>query len=308
MNLKKLAYRFKYKYAKHLNLKAPVDVTLELSSKCNHACAYCYHAENPLPFDRGFMIEATAKRILDQAAALKVPSVKFNWRGESILNPDFYVISLYAKNLGFIDRISNSNFNFPTDRTDIFRAFRNQTKIKISFDSFDKQVFEHQRKGSNFDRILENIDIFYHVYRSPQNEMIIQMVRTKLNEKEDLESIAKTRWPDAKISVRNCVSNRSNGAENLGNEMPKNRVACYQAFSRLIFDHKGFATCCCPDIKNYFNFGNIWDRDLINIWNNYRLKLLQKNLKSGKAFEIYGPCKNCSSLESYEGYNYNWES
>lgn len=312
MGLKKLLYRSKYFLSPHLNLKKPVDVTLELSSVCNHKCTYCYHnVENTaeLPFNKGMMNFETAQRILDQAYALGVNSVKFNWRGESHLNPDFYQITEYAGKLKFLDRISNSNFNFNSIRKDIFEAFKNQTKIKISFDSFIKEVFEVQRPGSNFDRIFENINTFYKYYMTSKNEVVLQMVRTKLNKRENLESLKNKYWPKMKISIRDCVSNRAGGAKELSNEMPKKRVPCYQAFSRLIFDHTGRATCCCPDIKTEILSidYNIKRMNLIDIWNSFELKSLRYYLKNGAAFQRE-PCKSCSSLESYEGYKFNWRS
>jgi radical SAM protein with 4Fe4S-binding SPASM domain len=307
MFLSKFLYRFNYKYARFLNPKAPIDITLELSSICNQKCRYCYHADN-VNFKKGFMAFETAKKILYQANELKVPSIKFNWRGESHLNQDFYYITSYAKDLGFIDRISNSNFNFLTVNDIIFKAFQNQTKIKISFDSFNKRVFENQRQGSNFERILRNIDWFYERYFDPKNnEIVIQMVRTIHNQFEDLEGTAKKRWPGVKVSIRDCVSNRSIGAEYFGNALPKKRVPCYQAFARLIFDTEGNATCCCPDIDQNFYFGNINKDKLIDIWNNLSLKALRADL-TNNCFDSYKTCKSCSSLESYENYKYNWNS
>ena len=312
MGLKKLLYRCKYFLSPRLNLKKPVDVTLELSSFCNHKCTYCYHNvknAKDLPFQKGYMSFQTAKRILNQAYELGVDSIKFNWRGESHLNKDFLRITDYAKKLGFIDRISNSNFNFASNRKDIFMAFKNQTKIKISFDSFIKDVFEKQRPGSDFDRIFKNIDIFYKYYMTSDNEVVLQMVRTNLNEHEDLTAMKNKYWPKMKISIRDCVSNRAEGAKDLSKEMPKKRVPCYQAFSRLIFDHTGRATCCCPDIKMWILSPdhNIYNMDIKHIWSCWELEELRLFLKTKVAFR-YDPCKSCSSLESYEGYKFNWRS
>jgi len=306
--LKYLACRFNYKFGRHLNLKKPVDVTLELSSFCNQQCQYCYHAENKPPFTKGLMSEQTAFAILDQAAKLGVPSIKLNWRGESHLNPNFESITKHAKKLGFIDRISNSNFNFSPSREDIFRAFCNQTTVKISFDSFNTDVFLAQRKGADVDRILENIDKFYH-YRGRKNKIIIQMVRTEANKDENFEKNVKTLWPDALVSVRNVVPNRVVGGDAFSGRSleAEERQPCYQAYARLIFDYAGNATCCCPDIKNEFNFGNINRESLLEIWNDENLLKLREMLRNRMAFNI-SPCSTCSSLESYKGYKHNWNS
>lgn len=309
MSFEHFLYRAKYKYGKYLNLKSPVDVTLELASVCNQRCDYCYHSNDKVPFKKGLMAEITARKILDQAAAMGVSSIKFNWRGESALNPCFEYITSHAKRLGFIDRVSNSNFNFPTDREDIFRAFCNQTKVKISLDSLDRTVMDAQRKGSNFNTILANISKFYN-YRGRDNEIVIQMVKTNLNKCEDFKGEISALWPDATVSVRDCVSNRSDNSELYSDDnMNRKRVACYQAFARLIFDIDGNATCCCPDIEQKIYLGNIYSMKLKEIWDGQRLKVLQSMLKDGRAFSSdWLPCKNCSSLESYDGYKHNWKS
>jgi len=58
-------YRLKYRYGKYLPLSVPVDVSLELSSACNMACAYCYHSDKEnLPFRQAFMAKETAFKIV----------------------------------------------------------------------------------------------------------------------------------------------------------------------------------------------------------------------------------------------------
>jgi hypothetical protein len=76
--------------------------------------------------------------IITQAADLGVPALKFNYRGESTINPLFnHFTSLaksFAKGSTFMDRLTNSNFKFNHNREDIFEGLANQTKVKISFD------------------------------------------------------------------------------------------------------------------------------------------------------------------------------
>jgi len=116
-----LAYRYNYTRAPKLNHQKPVDVSLELASICNQKCSYCYHAEET-PFKKGMMELKTAQLIIAQAADLQVPSIKLNWKGESTLNPYFEEITWFAKGHAtrstFIERLTNSNFKFPTSRDD----------------------------------------------------------------------------------------------------------------------------------------------------------------------------------------------
>lgn len=314
MNLAYSLYRFKYVYGKHLNLKVPVDVSLELSSYCTNSCGYCYFADRKnLPFKMKFMELELAKKIIREAAALGVHSLKFNYRGEATMNPHFAAITTYAKDHAhgstFIDRLTNSNFNFKHEREDIFQGLCNQTKVKVSFDSFIKDIFEAQRKGSNYERTLANIDKFYN-YPGRNNVLVIQSVRTNLNKDEDLLHEIKKRWPDALASVRDCVEGRV--AKDLTEVVVKHRddsdrQSCIQAHVRLMIRSDGSVGACCPDIGGKITLGNAYTDSLYKIFNSEVAKQNRRALKNKQAFKT-DPCKTCSSFESFKGFKPNWNS
>ena len=255
-NLRKYTYRFKYRYGISMPLKAPVDVTIELASECNMHCNYCYHADSEkLPFTKGIMNFETGSHIINQAARLGVNSIKMNWKGESTINPHFYAFTTLAKaharGSTFIDRLTNSNFKFQTSKEIIFKALCNQTKVKVSFDSFRKDVFETQRAGGDWELTRNNIDKFYNYPERKNTELVIQAVRTKLNADEDIEGQARIRWPDANISIREMVGGRvDKNLDDLENKKrdKSERQSCLQAHVRLLFNWKGEAFPCCPDI------------------------------------------------------------
>lgn len=313
-NLKKHLYRAKYIYAQNLNLKKPVDVTLELSSFCTNACGYCYHASpTNLPFQRGKMSKDLAIKIIRDAAGLGVHSLKFNHRGEATMNPIFEDVTAYAKSLSkgmtFIDRITNSNFNFDIRREDIFRALCNQTKVKVSFDSFNKEIFERQRKGSNYERTIANISKFYS-YPDRDNVLVIQSVRTLENKDEDLEFEIKSRWPSAQVSIRDVVEGRVN--KDLSNVVIRkrdieNRQSCLQAHNRLVIHWDGKVAPCCPSIDGSLIIGDLNIQSISDVWNSIGAQKLRLDLLSKEAFKSE-PCKSCSSFESYKGFNPSWGS
>lgn len=318
-SIRNLIYRFKYHNGKHLPLRTPVDVSLELSSECNMACTYCYHAkenEKFRPFTKGLMARDTAFRIIDQAAEIGVNSLKMNYRGESTVNPIFWEVTLRAKGLArgstFIDRITNSNFKFRNDREDIFQGLACQTKVKISYDSFIKEVFEKQRAGGDHALTTKNIDTFYNhpARRTTETEMVIQAVRTQLNKDEDIAGEAKKRWPEATISIRDMVPGRLDrdvSSMSVRKRDRNNRQSCEQAHVRLMFDWQGTAGPCCPDLSSKIKLGNIHHMSMREIFNGEVARTLRKDLKTGKAFES-DPCKGCSSYESFKGFKPVWNS
>jgi radical SAM protein with 4Fe4S-binding SPASM domain len=313
-----LIYRLKYRYGRYLPLSFPVDVSLELSSSCNMACSYCYHADKEnLPFKQGLMSKEVALKIVTQAANLGVHSLKFNWKGESTLNPHYREVTEYAKSLAtgstFIDRLANSNFKIHRSiRDDRFHGLAALTKVKVSYDSFTKDVFEKQRTKGDHDLTTENIDLFYnHPARiKSETQIVIQAVRTQLNRDEDIAGLCSKRWPEAEISIRDMVEGRVqkdlSGLTDRSRDASE-RQSCLQAHVRVIFNHKGLAFPCCPDVKEELMIGDINKQDLFEIFTSQYAEQLRDDLRSGKAFKL-NPCRECSSFETYKGFKPSWNS
>lgn len=315
MNPNHLIYRLKYRFGRSLPLTVPVDVSMELASHCNMRCGYCYHADpEHLPFKRGMMPYEMAIDIIDQAASIGVNSLKFNWKGESTLHPEFGLITKYAAMHAsggtFIDRLTNSNFKFPTENESIFEGLCHQTKVKVSFDSFDKKVFETQRAGGIWDLTYANLRKFHDHPKRKRTKLVIQAVRTKLNADEDIAGRAAREFPDAEISIRDMVAGRVakdvSSLEHRTRDL-SGRQSCLQAHVRIIFNHDGKAMPCCPAIKEDLCIGDIRKNSLYEIFNSHEAIALRKSLKNKTAFES-DPCKTCSSHESYAEFKPVWDS
>ena len=312
--LKYLKYRFDYVYAHKMNHSRPIDVMLELSSHCDLRCNYCYHSDQDnLPFNKKHMELDIALDIISQAADCGVKSLKFNYRGEATLNPNYYQITGFArairKGSTFIDLLANSNFNFPTEKDSIFDGLSQLTKVKVSYDSFTPYVFENQRIKSDHARVTANVDKFYNYPLRIKNEteIVIQAVRSHANKDEDIEAISKKRWPEASVSIRDVVGGRVDGFKELKKRDNSERQACRQAFARLIFTSSGDVLPCCPNITEELKYGNIKTTSLLNLYNGEKAQALRKSLKDLSAFDR-NPCKNCSSFETFKGFKPSWNS
>lgn len=259
------------------------------------------------------MKKELAFKIINEAADIGVHSLKMNGRGESTMNPHFESITDLAKRrssgMTLIDRITNSNFNFKHNREDIFKGLRNQTKVKVSFDSFQKDIFESQRVGSKYEETIANINKFYN-YPNRDNELVIQAVRTLKNKDEDLEHEIKKRWPSATVSIRDVVSGRVD--KDLSDYLEdsrdfSNRQSCIQFHARLVISSLGIVSGCCVDLKQKLLLGDANKQHIVEIWNSDAAKKYRKSLLDKSAFN-YEPCKGCSSYESFKNYKAPWSS
>lgn len=297
-------YRLRWKFAKYLKPRKPLCIDLELSSICNLKCSFCYHSDNKIKFPKQFMNYNAATQIILEAARLKVPSLKFNFRGEPTLYPDLLRILTIAKyhstHNTFIDRIINTNLQFDTDREDIFKALLTCTTIKISIDTLNESTYEKQRGSKDYLRVVQNLKKLYSM--KTNQRIVLCFVRTIYNAKEDFNKI-KDIYPDIEISVKDFV-----GGRNSRSKSPQGkRKVCTQAFTRLIITSNLDMQLCCPDITTSYVLGNYKNTLIQSAFNSKRANWLRMALWDGMAFEIQ-PCKNCSSYESHKGWKGNWKS
>ncbi len=100
-------YRQAWDHAYTNDPPIPLNVDIELASVCNLECPFCFISDKS--FDkqirqiasdgkskRRLMNTDLALKIIDQAASIGVPALKFNWRGESTIHHDYSKILCYA--------------------------------------------------------------------------------------------------------------------------------------------------------------------------------------------------------------------
>ena len=140
----------------------PLCFDIEVASVCDLACPFCYRQYVATP-DK-IMSKELAFKLIDQAAELNVPSMKFNWRGEPLLNPALGEIIEYAKKKGVLETIINTNAT-KLDEKMSKKIIKSGLDLMIySFDGGNKSTYEKMRPGrfkkNNFEEIYQNISNF----------------------------------------------------------------------------------------------------------------------------------------------------
>ena len=171
---------------------SPLCFDIEVASICDLACAFCYRQYVSTP-DK-IMKKELAFKLIDQASKMAIPSMKFNWRGEPLLNPRLPEIVDYAKQKGILETMINTNAT-KLDDTMSKKIIKSGLDIMIySFDGGTKKVYEKMRPGrftkNNFDDIYKNILNFSKI-RKKLNSVFprtkIQMILTDETRKEQDE-------------------------------------------------------------------------------------------------------------------------
>ena len=178
--IKYYIYRLKWFLAQYYDFGRPIHVDIELTNKCNQRCISCWHSKpDELPFEIYSMPLGQAKRYLRQARELGCLSVKFNLRGEPLLYPHLPELVLYAKQLGFIDTMLNTNL--AVNNKTVRRLVQSGVDtIIVSVDSFNQDVYNKIHGTSivsgDFIKMITNL-----MYLSRMRKSGFLKTRVKLN-------------------------------------------------------------------------------------------------------------------------------
>jgi MoaA/NifB/PqqE/SkfB family radical SAM enzyme len=275
----------------------PLSVDIEVASVCDLACPFCYRQHVATP--DSLMKPELCFNILDQCADLGVPSVKFNWRGEPLLNPKLPEFIHYAKRNGILDTIINTNA-VTLDEKKARQIIEAGLDLMIySFDGGSKESYEKMRPGRFnevlFEDVYENIKTFSRV-RDEMGAVFprtkIQMILTEETFKEqekflelfndyvdDVSVKAYTERggdiadldDDTFSAIKDFVSNK-----NLSLKTPywkdskgdiyisEHRLPCEQVFQRMMVTTDGSVAMCCYDWGVEYPIGYVDQKSIDN--------------------------------------------
>ncbi len=266
----------------------PLCIDLEVASICDLACPHCFREYLATPdkiIDLNF-----AKKTIKEASINGVKSIKFNWRGEPLLNPNLTDLIKYAKDVGIIETIINTNATNLTEKKSLDLINSGLDYMIYSFDGGSKKTYETLRPGrfkkNNFEQIIKNIRKFKSI-RDQTNSKFpytkIQMVLMESNRHEVesfkelfddyVDEVTVTLYSERGGSLNDLPVDKKNKLENylFEKNLPKNtpymldgegnlfislrRKTCKQIFQRLMVTYDGKVGMCCLDWGAKHNLG-----------------------------------------------------
>ncbi|MFA6091811.1 MAG: radical SAM/SPASM domain-containing protein [Elusimicrobiota bacterium] len=161
----------------------PMSVDIETAAVCDLACPHCFRQYIVTP-DK-LISDKLCYRVLDQAAGMGVPSIKFNWRGEPLLHPQLADFIAYAKKNGILETLVNTNAVALDEKKSRALIDAGLDVLIYSFDGGTASTYEKVRVGrfgpNRFEAVYENIARFHALRKaagSPFPRTRIQMVLT----------------------------------------------------------------------------------------------------------------------------------
>ena len=307
----------------------PLCVDIEVASICDLACPFCYREFVVTP-DK-IIDEKLCYNLIDQAADLGVPSMKFNWRGEPLLNPKIYEYISYAKKKGILETIINTNATNLTE-TNSKKLIESGLDLMIySFDGGTKKTYEKMRPGrfneNTFEKVYKNIKNFSKIRNNLSAKFPftkIQMILTKdtTNEVNEffnnfvgiVDNVSVNQYTDRggdindlnhedeiKYKKKLKETNSPYGSNYMkdldGNiSISKGRLPCEQPFQRLLITYEGRVAMCCYDWGATHPVGYV-DKKPFNNKKDYE-EVLSKVQNKKKGFELLSEVKMPKDLNN----------
>ena len=142
----------------YLVFEYPPLLQIEISSKCNYKCVFCYQTDksfsDPTSEYMGFMDLKLFKKVIDEIEG-NIPYITFASRGEPTLHPDFIEILSYCKGK-FYDIKINTNAS-AQNKAKVQAILDVCHTVVFSIDTPDPDNYPEIRVGGNLDHVIRNI-------------------------------------------------------------------------------------------------------------------------------------------------------
>ena len=300
-NLKKivtyLIFRYKFYIAgkKKINLGFPPYILIEPVSSCNLRCPFCFQIDKSFtkkPY-MGVIDFEFFKKIVDEANDIGVGAITLASRGEPTMHKKFTEMLEYASKKENIFEIKiNTNGTFLSEKIchAIFKYNVNQ--VVISSDHYIKKDYERLRLGSNFEKVVENVDRLYEIRKKFYPDSITEIRISGIDNDRNLD----------REKFKNFWIKRSDHVSagypyerwDTYNNKPDDKItdACEKLWDRMYIWFDGKTNPCDADYKSYLNYGDAKKNSLKKIWND---KIIEntRRMHLAKERNKIVPCDRC---------------
>lgn len=295
-------YRKKWADAIDNTPEAPIHVDIELNSSCSYICSHCHQAANPRPYTYSNMPLDRAMALIDECASSGVLSLKFNWRGESLIYPHWREVFLYALRKGFVDIIINTHLGVELSDEDV-RIIAALPTVKISCDSIlhykDVRVSKDRKvqaqENGNLELVMSNLR------RVLQYRSSVRINRHKLkNTETDSEFMAALSMyvrPEQVELYSGIAQERNEKKHFLDRSESGERVYCGMPSRRILVSAAGNKyPCCVPYSESKAMRVGSTETKIVDAF--MQADVFRSKLKNGQ-YGITPDCANCPSSDSY---------
>lgn len=295
--IKYIIFRYKFYIAgkNKINLGYPPYLLIEPVSTCNLRCPFCFQTDKSFtkkPF-MGVIDFDFFKKIIDQANKLGTGAVTIASRGEPTMHKQFIEMLEHLNQKENIFEIkTNTNGTYLTEKMCHAIFKNNVTQVVISSDHYIKKDYERLRLGSNFEKVVKNVDMLFNIRKEFYPDSFTEIRISGIDNERNLDREKfKNFW------IKRCDHvtasfplERWNTYEN--KVLPNIKDPCENLWDRMYVWFDGKVNPCDADYKSYLSYGSAKEYDLKELWNNKAISKTREQHTKKNRNEI-NPCDRC---------------
>ena len=286
-------------------LETPFSVHIDICSKCNFKCNFCFQADTEAMKQKGYKYGSMKlelfKKITDDLNEFKdkVRKVKIGLHGGPLIHPELSQMISYMNSQNVTDIIelfTNGSMLNPKLNKEMIDA--GLTRINISVEGLTSEKYRQVTGAKvDMDEFIKNIANLYEVRK--ECKIYIKIVDIKLCQ-EDKDRFFEI-FGDIcdEIFIENVVPQWSevnkfdvDTTGMYGQEVKKHKEVCPFPFMYLHFNFDGTASPCTLDWSKEVLIGDISKESALEIWQGEKLKDLQIKMLEKKRDDIL-LCNTC---------------
>lgn len=264
------AFQDRFRRAESLDPTAgPVQLDLELNGGCNMACPFCVHGYEAIP--NALLDGEVARRLIREAVALDIRSLKLNCINEPLLRRDLEDIVDYAVDAGIFNVYFVTNGILLTEARRARLLASRLTKVQVSIDAATADTYDLQRRSGQFARVVENTRALIRERNAAGSRFPVVMVSFLVNASNQHEA---ARFRDEWVGVADVVSFQRM------NEVPDRetglvvdhtapRTGCKFPAKQVVVDHRGRYRPCCKLAGEKLAQGDVSTSTLADAWEQF---------------------------------------
>lgn len=293
-------YRWKWEnYPKlHKIDRVPINLDIELTTRCNLKCIMCEHSFNPpKPMDLPIHI---VKKVIDEFAEKGGLATKLCYLGEPLLYKDLFEVIKYAKKKGILETIIATNGNL-LDKIKCREVIESGLDyIIFSVDSCDPDIYSQIRVKGSLEKVrlgILRLNALKQLYRNNKPFIQVQAIPMKENKYEiELKSYHRY-WKSFVDKVRiSPYCEDYTITEEIG---PTPEFHCPSVYQRMTIRADGKVAICCGERHENKIIGDIEESTLEQIWTGYKFMEIRRLMNEGNS-HLIECCKTCTLRKRHE--------
>ncbi|MCD4703627.1 MAG: radical SAM protein [Methanosarcinaceae archaeon] len=315
---------FQYRITKNsFVIGYPIELVIDPVNICNLHCPLCPTGQGRMERSKGKMSFDNFRKVIDELGTYLYEVDLHNW-GEPLLNEEIYAMISYAHKRNIKVNLS-TNLNFFDEDKAKKLVESGLDHLIVSLDGASQETYRQYRVGGDFDNVIKGIKSIIHIKKEQNKTFPVltwQFLVMAQNEREisEAEQMANDLgvdkfelFPIHSDMGRELFLNREERMEIARKWLPQddkynsytlkrnktNPNTCSFLWFQSIINWNGSISPCCSVYPEIYDFGNIFDSNFKNIWNNAKYKASRKMVRQKRVHDndMKTVCANCINNE-----------